>query len=190
MRYRSGGLVVAIAFAFTVTLSAQTGGIWTQLANTGEVDEADRSLYQASSNGTIALRSGALGTVDVRFSLAASGEYGVIGEPGEEDPLPCVRVRASMRDTGPGARVIVRLKELDIHTGAIRTLAELDTDRDNVASPEYVLYSTCASVDERFPFNFEDAAYFLDAQLIKTSQTANPGLRIVQVCHARGCTGE
>jgi hypothetical protein len=189
MTLRHWGLAMGIAIGLAATLSAQRpASIWTQLANTGEVDEADLSVFQFHDTGSVAIKSGVSNTtLDIRYSISANGNYGFEGTPPSEGPDPCIRLKASLRDTGAGARVIVRLKQMDIGSGAMKTLAMIDSDRDGLVSTDYILYQACANVPIDFPFDFRFFTYFVEAQLIKTAAGANPGLKVVQVCGALAC---
>jgi hypothetical protein len=182
-------VAIGIAIGLGATAAAQQpASIWTQLANTGEVDEADASIYQFHDTGAVAIKSGVTNaTLDIRYSISANGNYGFQGDPPEEGPTPCVQLKASLRDTGPGARVVVRLKQMDIGSGTITTLAEIDSNRENLPSTNYILYQQCANVPVDFPFDFRFFTYFVEAQLTKTSASGNPGLKVVQVCGALAC---
>lgn len=186
-------LVAAFVAGLAAAASAQQSNIWTQLGNTGSVDEADASVYVFHNTGSVAIKSGvSKATLDIRYSIAANGYYGyqgpAIDDPENwEGPTPCVQLRASLRDTGPGARVIVTLKQMDIFSGEITALGRIDSDVYNLPSTDYIVYTECMNVPVDFPFDFRFFAYFIDAQLIKTSSSANPGLKLVQLCGALAC---
>lgn len=179
--------------ALTAVASAQAVNVWTQVANTGIVDSADTAVYQSHNTGSVSIKSEvAAATIDIRYSIAANGSYGyqgrAIDDPENwEGPTPCVRLQASLRDTGPGARVVVRLRRLDLSSGALRTLGLIDSDAHNIASTSYTLFSECMDIPVDYPFDFRFFGYFIEAQLIKTSPGANPGLRMVQLCGALAC---
>ena len=100
-------------------------------------------------------------------------------------------LRARLRDTGARARVLVRLIALDITTGERFSLGQIDSD--NVPTPadptQYELYRTCLNVDSSHPFDFVFFTYYVEAQLIKTTATANPGLMALQICTEDRCSG-
>ena len=187
-RRQMAAIGIAVGLAASVVAAQQPASIWTQLANTGEVDEADLSIFQFHDTGSVAIKSGlSSATLDIRYSISATGHYGYQGTPPEEGPTPCEQLKASLRDTGAGARVIVRLKEMYIGSGAMRTLAEIDSDRDALVSTNYIHYQDCANVPIQEPFDFRFFTYFVEAQLIKTTAAANPGLKVIQVCGVLTC---
>jgi hypothetical protein len=102
-------------------------------------------------------------------------------------------MRALLRDTGPGVRVIVRLMQLGIRggfDGQLTALGQIDTDTTQRLSRlneplEYAQYRTCLNVPAGSPFDFQFFTYYVEAQLIKTAEGGNPGpgLMAVQICH-------
>jgi hypothetical protein len=170
-----------IVIAWAPVASAQD---WAAAGFTGSVDEADTSIHVFGSNGAVAIRSSvARGTLNVR--------YQVHDMPVEFNPPElgdCTEIRANLRDTGPGARVIVRLMRLGIGgeapVGELTLLAEIDSDTfPSAAQNRYVMHRACLNVDPAA--NLTDFTYFVDAQLIKTTATANPGLLSLQVCRSQ-----
>jgi hypothetical protein len=80
--------------------------------------------------------------------------------------------------------VLVRLIRLDITTGSLRSVGEIDTNtKPQFEGDHYSVYQTCLSVPNHFPFDVASFAYYVHAQLIKTTATANPGLKAVQICN-------
>jgi len=181
-------VAIGMAIALGASVAAQRpSSIWTQLANTGEVDEADLSTYLLHNTGSVSIKSGVTNaTVDIRYSISANGDYGFQNPP-EEGPNPCIRLKASLRDTGAEARVVVRLKQMNIASGAMKTLAEIDSNLSGVVSTNYTLSQQCANVPVDSPFDFRFFTYFVEAQLSKTAASGNPGLKVVQVCGALAC---
>jgi hypothetical protein len=173
------------------------------------VDESDASLYVAGSTGAVAIRSGRTGTLDLRFNLPAMGFV----TPREEDEQSivshCVALRAKLRDTGANSRVIVRLVEVNLweHDMWRPPMGVADPNRPNtrilgtidseftqngaprqMASPNYFLFAECMNLPNDFQFSNGQFAYFIEAQLVKTSSTANPGLMMVGICNrSAGC---
>jgi hypothetical protein len=102
-------------------------------------------------------------------------------------------LRALLRDTGDGVRVIVRLMQLGIKSGfegRLRAIAQIDTDITPRLAASTSRSSTrpvghaCRPAGGQ-PFDFEFFTYYVDAQLIKTAAGGNPGpgLMSVQICH-------
>jgi hypothetical protein len=179
------------------TASAQN--IWTALGNTGIVDETGRSIYVFNSAGSAAIEpSVSSATLELRYNVTGVSLIpATTTPPGDDSDLEsqnCIRLDAKLRDTGSGARVIVRVQELDqaggpAGSGTIRTLGTIDSDTSSIASPEYVMYSTCLNVPPGdFPLDLAFHAYVVEAQLIKTSAGANPGLKLLRLCSRGACT--
>jgi hypothetical protein len=171
--------VVLLACAPAVSAQA----IWTASGVTGIVDEADTHLHSFNSTGSVSIKSSISGgTLDIRFPINALGPLGL---------SECVMMRARLRDTGAGARVLVSLIALDITTGKRSVLGQIDSN--NVTPPgdptQYELYRTCLNVDSSLPFDFVFFTYYVEAQLIKTTATANPGLMALQICTEDRCEG-
>ena len=97
---------IAIVAAGAPVALAQEGffpPVWTAAGITGIVDEADTSMHVFNNTGSVAIKSSvASGTLDIRFPVQTL--------PNRSSPEgACVQMRGRLRDTGPGARVIVRL---------------------------------------------------------------------------------
>jgi len=167
-----------IVFAWAPAASAQ---FWSAPGFGGIVDEADMSIHVFGSNGAVAIRSSvARGTLNVRYPVLAGG----LGQFLPPESGDCTQIRAILRDTGPGARVIVRLMRLsiggDLELGVMSSLAEIDSDTRLPSGNQYSKYRACLT---EHPGAFGDYTYFFDVQLIKTTATANPGLMSLQICN-------
>jgi hypothetical protein len=182
-------LVTAFALALSAAAFAQSPihpAIWNAIGNTGVVDEADTSIYVFNSTGSVAIK-GTLSsaTLDIRYNVTGLPHV-FSGEPDPEEPAGrCVLLRAMLRDTGPGARVIVKLQQLDLFRGTgLRTLAVVDSDvpLPDHGSTDYRRLEHCAGVPQDFQFEYGQFVYFIEAQLIKRTLAANPGLMAVSVC--------
>jgi hypothetical protein len=167
-----------IVFGWAPDASAQ---FWSTPGFVGIVDEADMSMHVFGSSGAVAIRSSvARGTLNIRYPILIGG-FGEFFPPESGD---CTQIRAMLRDTGPGARVIVRLMRLsiggDLVLGELSSLAEIDSDT-SLAGPSNQFTRRQACLTEH-PGAFGDYTYFVDVQLIKTTATANPGLMSLQIC--------
>jgi hypothetical protein len=152
--------------------------VWTAAGVTGIVDDASTAIHVFNNTGSVSIKSSvSSGTLEIRFPVQTL--------PVNTSPEgACVQMRARLRDTGPGARVLVRLMRLDITTGSLRSLGEIDTDTEPLLEGNhYSLYQTCLNVPNAFPFDVASFAYYVQAQLIKTTTTGNPGLMAVQICN-------
>jgi hypothetical protein len=175
--------IVSAVVALVCVPPAFAQAIWTASAFTGIVDEADTHMHLFNNTGSVSIRTSiANGALDIRYPVNALGPLGL---------SECVMMRARLRDTGPGARVLVRLVSLDITTGQRRLLGQIDSDTvQPPADPtDYALYRTCLNVDSSLPFDFVFFTYYVEAQLIKTTAAANPGLMALQICTEDRCEG-
>src|SRR5919199_6386889 len=107
------GISAALVLAWAPAMLAQfvVEDIWSAAGATGIVDEADRDIYQFNSTGSVSIKSSvASGTLDIRFPVQTM--------PAHDAPAgACTQLRALLRDTGPGVRVVVRLMQLGIKSG-------------------------------------------------------------------------
>jgi hypothetical protein len=170
--------VIVLAWASAASAQPQ----WAVAGFTGSVDESDASLHVFGSNGAVAVKSSvARGTLNIRYPVEM--KFFQFNPPDSD----CTELRANLRDTGAGARVIVRLMRLGIGgeapIGELTLLAEIDSDRlPSSASNEYLTHRACFNQDPGF---LTDWTYFVDAQLIKTAATASPGLMSIQICSSQ-----
>jgi len=176
---------IAAAMLLTFAAAASAQDIWTAAGITGIVDEADGGLHSFNSTGSVSIKSSvSRGTLDIRYPIHHLGPLGLSN---------CVELRARLRDTGPDARVVVRLLSLDITTGELRSLGTIDSNRPEQTPPadltDYSLYRTCLNVDSSLPFDFVFFTYYVDAQLTKSSGSGNPGLMALQICTDDRCEG-
>ena len=177
-----------IVLGWAQVASAQ---IWSAAGFTGMVDEADQTIHSFNSTGSVSIKSSVTrGMLDLRFPVQTLRDMLV---PQEGD---CPELRVNLRDTGAGARVIVRLMALSIFPGMdgaprpLTTLGQIDSDtRQPGADPtQYRSYAACI---DRLPpgsevlIDYAFFAYYVDVQLIKTTTTANPGVMSVQICPAQ-----
>ena len=168
--------------------------VWTAIATTGTVDESDTGIYEFHDTGAVALRPNTVsGTLDIRFNVTGLPLVEAVAPPEEPDgPIGhCVALRAVVRDTGAGARVIVRLLQLDLFRGTgVRTLGELDSDAASLASTSYHRLERCLALPIEFQFDSGQFVYFVQAQLVKSNSAANPGLGAVSVCNRTGACND
>jgi hypothetical protein len=180
--------VIAAAFiaAWAPAASAQVpADIWSAAGVTGAIDEADLNIHQFNTSGSVSIKSSvASGTLDIRYPVQTMPNH--VAPAGA-----CTELRAVLRDTGPGARVIVRLMQLGVHSGfegQLTSLGGIDSDKTPRLTAlnqpdQYASYRTCLNVGSDRPFDFAMFTYYVEAQLIKTTSGGNPGLMAVQICH-------
>ncbi len=173
-----------IVFAWA-PVAAQVGSIWSAAGVTGIVDEADLNIHQFNSTGSVSIKSSVTsGTLDIRFPVQTVPDL-LVPQQGD-----CPEMRVNLRDTGSGARVIVRLMALSIFPGSgtqLTSLAQIDSNSQLPPGDptEYRSYRTCLnnlSPGSEFLFDKAFFTYYVDVQLIKTTASANPGLMSLQIC--------
>jgi len=192
MPHRLIGFVSAVTvLAWATVASAQQ--IWTASGFVGSVDEADTAMHVFGSNGAVAIKSAVRGTLNLRYPVQTLPDLLV---PQEGD---CPEMRVNLRDTGAGARVIVRLMQLEIfpagpgHVRQLASLGEIDSDTRQPSGDanEYRSYAVCLKPAPdtvfgpgtgEFITDYAFNTYFVDVQLIKSTATANPGLLSLQIC--------
>jgi hypothetical protein len=176
-----------VVLACASVASAQVVDVWSAAGVTGVVDEADLNIHAFNSTGSVSIKSSVTsGTLDIRFPIQTMPNH--VAPAGA-----CTELRALLRDTGPGVRVIVRLMQLGIKSGfdgQLTSLGQIDSDttarRTRLNEPlEYAEYRTCINVTAERPFDFQLFTYYVEAQLIKTAAGGNPGpgLMAAQICH-------
>ena len=174
----------AIASLFSVVIasvpiSAQlVPQYWSVVASTGIADESSASKVSFADAGSASFRSGATGTIQLRYPVIPSGELEKF-KGGESEGFFCLDV--IYRDTGAGSRVVVSLKSADGDT--VTTHLAFDSDALPATG---TAYDSNANVGEPIcgpPMAFftDSRAYFVEVLLTKTTSTANPGVRIIKI---------
>jgi hypothetical protein len=184
----TGWFAAAILMSCVIGISAQVKDTWSAAGITGIVDESDMGIHQFNTTGSVSIKASvANGTLDIRFPVQTM--------PNHSAPQgACTELRALLRDPGPGSRVIVRLMQLGIKSGfdgELTSLVQIDSDTtprlSRLNEPlEYAQYRACFPAPPGGqPFDYDFFTYYVEAQLIKTSQGGNPGpgLMAVQICH-------
>jgi len=186
MPQRRKSLISAVfVCAWAAVAGAQAPSIWSAAGVTGVVDEASQSIHKFNSTGSVSIKSSVTkGTLDIRYPVQTLSDL-LVPQQGD-----CPEMRVNLRDTGSGARVIVRFMALSIFPGSgsqLTSLAEIDSDSSPVAGDpnEYRSYRTCINkLPPGSEFLIDNAffTYYVEAQLTKTTATANPGLMSLQIC--------
>jgi hypothetical protein len=190
----AAALVSIVLLAVTSSAAGQVSPtkVWTAIAHTGAVDAADRDIYLTNSTGSVSIRAGSLGTVLLRFSVTGipyvpRGPF----DPEDDGPDQRIKLTARLRDTGADARVVVRVRRLNLDSGAINTLATIDSDASfSGGTPNYFNEVAFLNVPQDFQFDYWHFAYYVEAELTKTAATGNPGLMSVQICNPAGACQE
>ena len=176
-----------VAMSLTLTLHAQqsyrpTGwgmGSWQAVGATGTPDESAGSRILLQDNGWAEIRPEIASTsVKLRYNIPPlDGLKGF-----SDDPYTGYELRAHARDNGPAARVIITIKQMHWGDGAIRTLAQTDSDRFEPGAE--IFWGGDYLRDEtgimRF-FRPYHNAYWAEVQLIKTAPEGRPGIQALAI---------
>ena len=136
-----------------------------------------------SAGTTVAGQVTYTGTIAYLDASSAVVLYNVVAVDGLQatnglQPVrPVMKVR--FRDNGANNRVIVRVKRMDLNTGAISTLMTLDSD-SYADSPSFQTREI-GSCGNSFSFDFSNHAYFVEATMTRTSLPVTPGISGIQL---------
>jgi hypothetical protein len=186
MRTRLLSFTAAAIVASSAAAAAQESSIWSAAGVTGIVDESGLNLHQFNSTGSVSIKAAvASGSVAIRFPVQSMPDL-LIPQDGD-----CPEMRVNLRDTGAGARVIVRVMALSIFPGSgtqVTSLATIDSDTSpppSGSADQYRSFRKCITTlppGSEFLFDKAFFTYYVEAQLIKSTAAANPGLMSVQIC--------
>ncbi len=156
---------------------AQAQQPWTAVGSTGVVDEQDLSLFDfVNGEARVVSTAPAPSTLNLRYNVVALEEL----NSGFSTPY---RFKVRLRDNGTGSQVLLRLKTVSFATGLATTIATIDSNAVP-PSPSYQNRELCVLLD----FDFVNNAYFIDADLIKSSTSGTPALSLIQIDEAN-CAG-
>lgn len=160
--------IALVALMAIPSLSAAGNLPWTTVGSAGTVDESDLSTVSLSA-GTVSLKTSLESeTAYVRYNVVA--ENGLFND--------CLKMAVRFQDNGDSAQVIVRLKQYNMTTGHTTTLLTLDSDTFG-ASGIYQLQAVGSCALDRL--NFQENAYYIEAQLRKTAAAGRAGLAIIKL---------
>jgi hypothetical protein len=173
-------------------MSAQTGwgvGSWQAIGSTGMPDEADTTHILMQNDGWAEIPPELeTASVKLRYNIPP-----VEGLRGTSDPLfraSAYVLRAWIRDNGPAAQVIVRIKQISWTDGSMRTLAEINSDvyptgsqRDPTPDAGIDLWSGLLQDEFGFMKYFRPFhnAYWAEVRLIKTAPEGRAGIKALGV---------
>jgi hypothetical protein len=172
------GSLFSVVMATTPIYAQLVQQYWSVVASTGIVDESSVSKVAFADAGSASFRSGATGTIQLRYPVIPSGELEKF-KGGESDGFFCLDV--IYRDTGAGSRVVVSLKSADGDT--VMTHLTFDSDALPATGTAYAANATTGDPICAPPMAFftDFRAYFVEVLLTKTTSTANPGVRIIKI---------
>jgi len=143
-----------------------SGVPWTTIGSAGTVDETATTIVDLTGP-SVQLKSSAPvpATLTIRYNITAeeaillSGGYAIF-------------LAARYRDNGSGARIQLKLRQVDVATGVETTMLAFDSDSFSpLGSFQTQHASTCAGF-----FEFRSNVYYIEATLDKTNSTGKPAL--------------
>jgi hypothetical protein len=149
---------------------------WVTAGAAGTLDETSTALARFGSNGAVAVMDSARfpATLTIRYNIVAVD--GLWEDTTSSEGLPlCLNVRH--RDNGPDARVVLRVRQVNLTDGTMTTTAAFDSDTTFVAD-DYRHNLVCSRA---LAFDFYRNAYFVEAQLSRRTAAGNPGLQIISI---------
>jgi hypothetical protein len=165
-------LFIAIILGSVSVAAAQ----WTTIGSAGTVDEADLAEFE-TAGPQVRIRSTATvpATVVVR--------YNVVNVDGMQTGAMGMAMNARYRDNGSGARVLTRLRQVNINTGATRTIMSVDSDD----FPPATTFQTQTAMACTEGFNFSTSAYYIETTLTQSATGGTPALEMIQLIAPADC---
>ena len=158
----TGVSLLAILMTVVGSWSTAWAQTWVTAGSTGTVDTADTNTIVFNQDRAELKASATLpakGTI--RYNIVNTG---LGSTPNTMD--------VRFRDNGPGARVVVRMNQINISTGVVSRWVVFDSNVWAPSSGYQVQIPTCG-----LSFDFSGTwEYFLEATLSKTDATGAPGL--------------
>jgi hypothetical protein len=177
-----------LLFALTVFPSRPSfAQVW--VASTGTVDTSSTATVQFKGGDAYVLPSVNSGSVVLRYNVLPAGKLLTpLSNPGVESRALVVR----FLDNGSAARVVVKLKSYNVHTGLVTTLLSFDS---NNFPPQAGFQEHIPTISDGNFFNFSfadgptegpsdeggDSAYYIEATLTRTAPGGTPGLATIRI---------
>jgi hypothetical protein len=185
-RFFNRNVTIVLAFAMMAGFPTIGTANWTAAGSTGTVDEQDLGIVVFGSNlspgvsGFVRVRSNPIpATANLRYNVTAVGGLLVPDITGIFNKV--ITMKARYLDNGPGARVFLRLKQYNLNTGV--TSVKLRLNSDTLPSADGLqtqsVSSECVPLSTYLDFN--NNAYFVDAEIKRTDTTGTPALAIIQI---------
>lgn len=152
---------------------SDTQKMWTTVASAGTMDAA--SLSKAALFGPyVAIQDSAAPTATVKI------RYNIVAVDGLFYGNTTLLV-AGYRDNGSGARIVLRLKRLNLSSGTVTTLLTFNSDNFAPASGYQTKGVNNICQGPNISFNFASNAYFIDAEITKINSSGTPALAIIKL---------
>jgi hypothetical protein len=143
--------------------------LWTTVGSDGTPDDTNRNYVQYTG-ATVELKASFYGTVIMRYNIDKADLDG-----------SNVLLKFRYRDNGPGARVIVILKEHNFETGTVTDVSSFDSNEHNQSPDIQEGYFETCTLTSSHPFDFENNAYYIEVKLQRTGSGGKPGLSQIRM---------
>jgi len=192
-------LTLAVCFVFlTISTHAQTLDVsknWTTVGSAGTLDERsvgkvffDRSIVQMGQivGPTTISKAGLVATQTdsavIRYNVAAVDSF-FVPRSCRPDNSQDVRLRLRYLASGPGARVLAKLIELDLATGTEKPLLTFDSADPTLPRSNNYQVQSASVCGRTWTFDFERKSYYIEAMLTASSIAAvsAAGIQMIQI---------
>jgi hypothetical protein len=176
-----GQLCLAVAaLAALIAPARAQARIWTATGSTGTVDEADLDKVHIAGDKVTLTTTPAGARAVIRYNVVAVG-----GLFAPLTPASWPALTVCYNDDGDGERLVARLKEYDLATGALVTRITFDSD----LYPPQNGFQTRAIGDCGVfaEFDFAAKAYFIEVELINISGVDRPVLSFLALSRYGVC---
>ena len=154
--------------AAATNTAGPTNSPWTVAGSTGVVDEASLPVYDlAKSVMRIHPDAGNNAEISARYSVTATEQ--LVDNFG-------FTMTAVYLDNGSAARIVARLRRYDALNKTTQTILTFDSDLFAASD----LYQARA-VTGSFAFDFDNYAYYVDVDIIKSGANGTPELAALQI---------
>jgi hypothetical protein len=167
---------LVLCLAAPISAQGPETACWTAVGSGGTPDDADLEQFTTNLNA-VGIRSAiSSAQVLVRYNITAV-----------DGLLQGSAKQLSMRytDNGDNARVVARVRSINVNTGSGVTLAELDSD-DFPSSASAQTQTLSFNCDDP-ALDFSTNAYYVEVTLIKTATSGAPALRALRICSSEAC---
>lgn len=174
--------LASTALAFLVLLQGPSAfaqdRCWTTAGSAGTVDILDHAIVSLISNKVVIKTSVTSGTADIRYNVVAVD--GVFGGSDKKKVLKVLYI-----DNGPNARVVVRVKQMNLSTAAITQLVEFRSDDPGIPQLPSAQKQEKAFNLGSPELDFSQNVYFIEAFVQKFAfpgTSGNPTIHGIQIC--------
>ncbi len=160
------GFSMALILCFFSGMKVVHAASWTTVGATGTINNDDLNLYEIGpSTGLLTFAPNATGVFTVKYNVVPINGFNA----------SLFRIR--FRDNGAAARVVAQLKRYNLSTGVTSTVVSYDSDIH--AAPQNSWQTDVVCFGHNFDVN--QYAYFINAELTRSSSTGNTGLGAIQI---------